>query len=405
MIFKLAFLNLFRHRARVILSLLTVSGAIASTIIFRGYSHYVINQVRTDSVENQVGHLQIGHKKLWSPDSERIKDQLFQISESMLEKIKIMPEVVSAAPRLSLQGLVSNGDSQFGARLVGYDPKLETGFETSLLVIEGRHLATAEDNGILLGIGLQKRLKAKLGDTVSVVTQTVDGVMNAGDLEVTGIFQTTVSEVDDQVAFISIKGAQTLLDTSKIEVWILRIRDMNQAAAVGAGLAAEIGGTQPELVVKTWRDLAHLYNQTEEFFDIQNLIVQLILGTLTVLAILNTVGMTVYERTGEIGTMRALGQKRSEVVFQFMLEGFYLSILGGIFGSLLACLASVMINFAGYAMVLPGASVPIPILTDLVSSAFALAIAMGVLTTLIGTLVPAWRASRMPVVDALRKNI
>ncbi len=405
MIFKLALLNLFRHRARVVLSLLTVSGAIASTIIFRGYSHYVLEELRTYGAENQYGHIQIGHKKLWSPESEKIKDQLFEISESMLGKIKAMPEMVSAAPRLSLQGLVSNGESQFGAKVIGYDPGVETTIRGRLNVIEGDQLARTDDNGILLGSGLRKRVKAKLGDTVSVVTQTVDGVVNASDLTVKGIFQTTVSEVDDHVAFIPLKAAQTLLDTTNVEVWELRIRDMNQAAAVRSVLASAVNEVQPDLVVKSWRDLAHLYNQTEEFFNIQNLIVQLILSALTVLAILNTVGMTVYERTGEIGTMRALGQKRSEVVFQFMIEGFYLSVFGGVFGSLLACLASVLINVGGFATVLPGASVPIPIRTDLVGSAFVLAIGMGLLTTLLGTFVPAWRASRLPVVDALRKNI
>lgn len=401
----MAFLNLFRHRARVFLSLLTVSGAIASTIIFRGYSHYILEQLRTYSAENQYGHLQIGHKKLWSPESEKIKDQLFHLSDSALEKIRSMPELASAAPRLSLQGLISNGDNQFGAKIIGYDPELETTFKGSLRVIEGVHLGITDNNGILLGSGLQKKIKAKIGDTVSVVSQTIDGVVNAGDLTVTGIFQTTVSEVDDQVAFIPIKTAQNLLDTSSIELWILRLRDINQAPQMRGVIASAVGETQPELVVRTWRELAHLYNQSEEFFNIQNFIVQMILSALTVLAILNTVGMTVYERIGEIGTMRALGQSRSEIVRLFMIEGFYLSIFGALFGSLLACLSSFLINAAGFATILPGASVEIPIRTDLVPSAFAFAIAMGLITTLLGTLVPAWRASRLSVVDALRKNI
>lgn len=405
MIFKLAFLNLFRHRARFFLSLMTISGAIASTIVFRGYSHNILDQLRLYGAENQFGHIQIGAAKLWSPTSERIKDQLHQLAPSVQLKVKEIPGLASASPRLSLQGLISRGDNQFGGRIIGYDPVTETTFASSLRMVEGTHLRDPADLGILLGSGLRDRLKASVGDTVSVVTQTVDGVVNASDLVVRGIFQTTVADIDNQVAFAPLVIAQTLLDTSHVEVWTIRLRDINATNKVRDQLVIDMKALQPELVVKSWRDLADLYNRTEEFFGIQNMIVQLILSVLTVLAILNTVGMSVYERTGEIGTLRSLGHRRAEIVFQFLLEGFYLSIFGGVFGSIFGIIAVMAINASGLSTALPGASVNVPIRADLVVSAFALAVGMGIAATLLGTVVPAWRASRLSVVDALRRNI
>ena len=405
MIFKLAFLNLFRHRARFALSLLTITGAIASTIVFRGYSHNVLDKIRLYGAENQFGHLQVGHQKLWALTTEKLKNQLHVLSPELEANIKSLPGLKSVAPRLSLQGLLSSGDNQLGAKVVGYDPIQETTFDQSLNLIKGTSLKDPSDSGIILGSGLQEKLKIGVGDTLSVVTQTLDGIVNASDLEVRGVFQTGVAEVDNQIAYAPILAIRTLLDTEKAEVWTLRLQDIDQTDAMAETLRREVARIQPELTVKTWRDLSDLYNRTEEFFGIQNLIVQTILSVLTVLAILNTVGMTVYERTGEIGTLRSLGHTRSEIVSQFLLEGFYLGLFGAIFGSIAGALSISAINAAGITTALPGASTDVPIEADLVLWAFVLAVSMGMLSILLGTLVPAWRASRLSVVEALRRNI
>lgn len=405
MIFKLAFLNLFRHRARFALSLLTITGAIASTIVFRGYSNNVLDKIRLYGAENQFGHLQVGNQKLWSSANEKFKDQLHVLSPELETKLRALPGLKSIAPRLSLQGLLSSGDNQLGAKVIGYDPVQETTFESSLNLIEGTQLKGGDKEGILLGSGLQLKLKVKIGDTISLVTQTVDGIVNASDLEVRGVFQTGVAEVDNQIAYAPISVVHTLLDTDKVEVWTLRLQDIGQTASTAAVMKDAVSKTQSELTVKTWRDLSDLYNRTEEFFGIQNFIVQAILSVLTVLAILNTVGMTVYERTGEIGTLRSLGHTRSEIVFQFLLEGFYLGIFGSIFGSIAGAIAISAINAAGITTALPGASTDVPIEANFVVAAFVLATLMGMIAILAGTLVPAWRASRLSVVEALRRNI
>ncbi len=405
MIFKLAFLNLFRHRARFALSLLTITGAIASTIVFRGYSHNVLDKIRLYGAENQFGHLQVGHQKLWSSSNEKFKDQLHVLSPELEAKLKALPGLKSIAPRLSLQGLLSSGDNQLGAKVIGYDPVQETTFDSSLNLIEGAQLKAGDKEGILLGSGLQTKLKVKIGDTISLVTQTVDGIVNASDLEVRGVFQTGVAEVDNQIAYAPIQVVHTLLDTDKVEVWTLRLQNIQQTSATAGVVREAVASLQSELTVKTWRDLSDLYNRTEEFFGIQNFIVQAILSVLTVLAILNTVGMTVYERTGEIGTLRSLGHTRSEIVFQFLLEGFYLGIFGAVFGSIAGAIAISAINAAGITTALPGASTDVPIEANFVAAAFAMATLMGMVAILAGTLVPAWRASRLSVVEALRRNI
>ncbi|MEZ0391142.1 MAG: ABC transporter permease [Pseudobdellovibrionaceae bacterium] len=402
---KLAFLNLFRHRTRSALSLLTISGAIVSVVVFRGYSYNIIQGLRIFGVESQFGHLQIGNEKLWAPSSEKLKDQLSELSENSKKIVSELPGFVSISPRLSLQALVSKGDRQFGAQLVGYDPDQEKSIFKAVKLFGGGAFPSNDVQEILLGTGLQSRLKAENGETVSIVTQTVDGVVNAIDLTVRGTFQTSLAEVDNQVAYVPLKIAQTLLDTDKIENWVIRVADMDGILSEKESFQAKIKSSQPELTVKTWRDLASLYNQVQEFYDVQNFIIQCILSSLTILAVLNTVGMTVFERTGEIGTLRSLGLRRQEIVFQFLSEGILLSLFASVIGSVLAVLVSGLINASGFSMQLPGSSVPVPIRVTFVPSAYGIAIVLGLVSTLIGTIIPAWRASKLPIVDALRRNI
>jgi putative ABC transport system permease protein len=277
MLFKLAFLNLFRHKARSLLSLLTISAAIASIIVFRGYSHNILESLKIAIVENQHGHLQIGNTKLWSPTSEKIKDQLFLMTPELQQKISSIKGLRTAAPRLTLQGLLTSEENQFGAKLIGYDPEAEKTFTNAVELVGGQHISDPNALQILLGAGLQTRLKAKVGNTVTVVTQTVDGVVNATDLIVQGIFQTSVAEIDNQVAFVPIKVTQTLLDTQQVENYILWLNNIDDTFKVFPEFKAEVQKIKPELTVKTWRDLADLFNRTEIFFETQNLIIQVIL--------------------------------------------------------------------------------------------------------------------------------
>jgi putative ABC transport system permease protein len=115
--------------------------------------------------------------------------------------------------------------------------------------------------------------------------------------------------------------------------------------------------------------------------------------------------VTVYERTGEIGTLRSLGLQRRDIIFQFLLEGFYLAFFGGIFGSILGGICVFAINAIKFTTPLPGASSDVLIQADYVFSAFMISILLGMIATLLGTIIPAWRASKLAIVEALRRNI
>ena len=134
-------------------------------------------------------------------------------------------------------------------------------------------------------------------------------------------------------------------------------------------------------------------------------VLKVIIGLMILLSISNTITMSVLERTGEIGTMMAMGIKRLSILRLFILEAFVLGAAGGLAGLVLGELLAVIITAVGIPMPpAPGMSHgftgEIFVSPTTAANAFLIAV---VASTLAG-LYPAWRASRLQIVDALRTN-
>jgi putative ABC transport system permease protein len=197
--------------------------------------------------------------------------------------------------------------------------------------------------------------------------------------------------------------AQQLLRVEGAHVWVLVLDDTSRTQAVLASLASALQGKGLELV--PWTELADFYNKTVDLFSRQVLVMKLIIAVIIVLSISNTMTMSVLERTGEIGTAMALGVRRAAILRQFVTEGVLIGVLGGILGVLLGVALAAAISGIGIPMPPPpgmgrGFVGEIRITGGLILDAVVLAFA----TTLLASLYPAWKASRMEVVDALRHN-
>ena len=134
-------------------------------------------------------------------------------------------------------------------------------------------------------------------------------------------------------------------------------------------------------------------------------VLNFIIGLIIVLSIANTMTRTVLERTGEIGTLLALGNKRGKILRLFVTEGFIIGLLGGLMGIILGGILAAIISGIGIPMppapgMSRGFSGEIRITLGLITTAFLIA----VFTTVLASLYPAWKASRLSIVDALRHN-
>lgn len=401
---KIAIRNITRHKLRSVLSLGMIAGAVTSMIIFRGFSQFSLDSLKIIAAENQFGHMQIGKEKYWAPGAESRKSRMFNLKE--IEQLKKNhPYIENISGRLSFFGLVSNGDLSIGGKIIGIDTINEPKFAKSMAIMSGAFFSSSDSHEAMIGTLLAKQMNVKTGDSITVLTNTIDGVMNAMDLVVGGIFSAGIDEIDAQVIFLPLITSQKILDTEDVDVGVVRFNLLEQSEAHANDILKDVTNISRELTKKTWRELAVLYRQVEKFYGVQNKIIEAILFALMFLGILNTVSMTVVERTGEIGTLRALGESRGDIVKQFLLESFILSIVGLILGVAISVLLIKLIHTAHIMTEMPGASIPFQIQILFLYSAVLYSSILAVSTALFATLIPAIRASKMDIVDALRKNI
>jgi putative ABC transport system permease protein len=271
--------------------------------------------------------------------------------------------------------------------------------------VKGQGLSSSDPKGIILGQGLAEILGVNVGDPIVLLVNTPSGGINAVEGKVRGSFYTVSKQFDDSALRAPIKLARELLRVSGSHTWILLLNDSDETEKVAARLKHELSNAKYSLEIRRWNELADFYNKTVTLYSRQMNIVKLIIGLVIILSIANTMTMNVLERTGEIGTLMALGNKSKQILRLFITEGLLLGLIGGTAGTLIGIGLASAISYIGIPMPpAPGMSTgftgEIRVTSGLAAQAFILAI----LTAAIASVYPAWKASKLKIVDALRYN-
>jgi putative ABC transport system permease protein len=175
---------------------------------------------------------------------------------------------------------------------------------------------------------------------------------------------------------------------------------------VKAALEKQFKTNGDGLEVIAWHEMADFYNKTVELYNSQFFVLKLIIGIVVVLSIFNTMNMSVMERIGEVGTIMALGTRRSGVVRLFIIEGLILGILGGLIGIAAGYALARIISFIGIPMPPPpGATMTWTATIAVVPEIFAFVFALAIATSLFSSVYPAIKASKLEISEALRHNV
>jgi putative ABC transport system permease protein len=177
--------------------------------------------------------------------------------------------------------------------------------------------------------------------------------------------------------------------------------DVDQTGIMRERLQQKLRGAGFDMEIKTWQELSDFYNQVHNMFDMIFGFIFSIVLTVVVMSVANSMGMTVVERTREIGTLRAIGLKRSGVVKLFTAESLMLTLLGCFTGLLLTFGVRYGINVAHISYTPPNSASAVPLLVDM---DFWRTIFTLVLMVVVGTLaayLPARRAAKQAIIDAL----
>jgi putative ABC transport system permease protein len=242
---------------------------------------------------------------------------------------------------------------------------------------------------------------------ISLLSATAGGAPNVVTLDVAGADPQGVKELDDNYVAMPFPLAQQLVygrGERKATGIVLQLHRSEDLKAARAALTGLFRREKLDLEVRDFGELTPFYGQVVGLFGSIFLFIALIMGVIVLFAVVNTMTMNVVERTNEIGTIRAMGVKRSGVRRQFLVEGLLLGGIGATAGALLAIAIVVLVNRAGLTWIPPGNANAVPLRLDLFGRPLLLLgtwVALVVIAT-IAALIPANRAAKLSVVDALR---
>ncbi len=402
----LAFRNLFRHRRRSLTAFSSVTFGVIALLLAGGFIEWAYWAGRQGVIESRLGNIQIARPGYFEGGFAKPFDYLMPETSTVIDAVRKIPGVEVVTPRLAFTGLISYGNNTISFMGEGVVPQTEARVSRQLTMISGRDLASRDDKGVILGEGLNRNLGAKIGDRVVLLSTKPNGGINAIEVTVRGIFHTTSESFDNYALRVPLPLAQRLVNVSGVHSWVVLLNNTEQTDQVLKYLQANFTHDGSGAIKFTpWYQLADFYNKTVALFSRQMNILKAMIAIIIVLSLSNTMVANVLERTGEIGTLLALGCRRRRIVGLFVSEGMLIGLLGAVAGLAFGWVLAQIISALGLHMPpAPGTAFGFDAKIFVTPEIAAGSLLLSVVTSTVASFYPAWRASRLVIVDALRHN-
>lgn len=413
MLIILGWRNIWRHRRRTLITLSSIAIGFALAVLMIGLNDGAHNSMIRNAIKLGEGHLTIQPKGYLEAPANHKYLADGAILGQQLDQFEIPGRI---EPRISLQILANSASNSVGAQLEGLHPLADQ--RADLLrskLVSGGWIEPGDQRGILIGRGMAGKLKVKVGSKVVLMAGKQGGDSQAELGRVRGIFDAGLDELDDYLILSDIQLARHFLagegaDPSKLPVtrFALFLDHPDQLLVWQARLRAAIADTR--VAVLEWREMMPQLVQFIMVDDAGNYIFLLLILIMVVFGILNTVLMSVLERTREFGLLRALGLSRYHLLWLVFCESLLLSLLAVSIGWLVA--GSVHGWFAYHGIdiaALMGGSTELmgtfmdPVIHTELSGGRVVQLTLLIFAATLGSgIYPAIKASRVTPVEALR---
>ena len=334
MLLGLAWRNIWRQPHRTLLSLMSIALAAAITVFLLSLQRGAYGTMKENVLKLMDGFAQI-QPPGYADDPDLHKS--IADPERLIAKLQAVPGLTAAAPRTESYVILSNGSRSYGAAVFGIDPAREQAVTTlGSTVSQGRYLAPGDEAVAVLGAGLARNLKLSVGDKITMLGAAEDGSVAADVLTVAGIFATGSTELDRQAIEIPLTQFQSdFAMGSRVNAIALMGRhldDISGAMPQLRGIAAVSG-----LVVRDWAELQPALNDIILLDASFSLLIYVTLVVVAVFIILNTLLMSVLERTREFGMLMAIGMRPTQIGRMVWMELLLLAVTGAVLGIAIGC--------------------------------------------------------------------
>jgi len=402
--------NLLRYRRRTILTTLLISIGVVAVLLFLAVSGSFKGMMIGQITDSMLGHLQI-HKKGYVSSIDNLPLHL-NMPPKMMNKVKDtltdLDDVEIWSPRVKLGAMLSNFTETTNIRLNGVNPVRESQVSPDLIkrVIEGDTETLVEKGKLLVPELIARGMKIKVGDPVVLVANNKDGSVNGMNFVVQAILE-GISGPGGRDGYIHVEDARALLrmDNNEVSEIALRLKDFDSLDRVYQQLQASLGSLKnekgkPAFEIHKWEKLSPFFN-IAKMIDLLTLFIKIMLVSIVLISVMNVMIMAVYERIREIGTIAAMGTPPGRIRSLFITEGFLLGLLGAIIGSVLSIAVVTALKYAEITFSF-GRQKDLLLQPEIVIGDVVTASLMVILVAVLASLQPAWKASRMDPITALR---
>ena len=405
-LFRLGWRNLWRNRRRTLINLSAAGLGLCLVIFYQGLIDGMMGDARNELDNTGMGHVEIT-APLWRV--KRGAGLAIEGPEAVLKRLTL-PQGAQVGARVVARGLASSAWGSQGVEVHGIDPVVEKDLANYVEDIRaGEKLAQGDVRGALIGEKLAERLKLRVGQKIRLMVQRADGEMGADIFRVRGIFHSVSSSLSRSRVLVVAPAARTLLGVGDVAHQIVvQLERSEDADRVAAALRAELG---PGFEVMSLGELLPAFKAMEDYVGKMMLVMAAFVYLLVGLGIMNTMLMSVLERTREFGVMRALGNRPRQIVELVMAEAFWIATLSVVVGLSLGLLLTwagshgSWFDFSktmGESFEMGGATMRSVFHTAFVPVAgVESAGAVYLLTLLVGRY-PAWRITKLRPAEALR---
>jgi putative ABC transport system permease protein len=410
---KIALRNLIKNARRSLITALAIALGFAAVNLFSGFTEYMYTGNREMAIyERTQGHLTIFKKGFL--EKSQLDPARYLLTAEEINIIKKVSRdntaVVYVTPQLMISGLLTDGKISTVFLGQGVVPSAMDAFFDRITVLEmaeledqfeGKRLDDNQPHGVGLANGLARLLDLKLGSDAVAFTNTVSGQLNALDVEVFNLFNTSSDQMNDKFMIVPFNFAQMLYDTDGADRIAILLSKTELTEPTRNQLETEFSKHGLDLEIKTWKEMSEWYRRVKEMYDVIFLYLFSLVSIIVVMSVINTMSMVVLERTREIGTLRALGLKRNGVLQLFAIECGLLGFIGTLWGLLLTIVGWWLVNLIRFTWVPPGITYRVPIRIEFVPESMVSSFLLLLTLCVIVSVIPARRAARGNIVDAL----
>ncbi|MDA1132232.1 MAG: ABC transporter permease [Proteobacteria bacterium] len=400
----LAARNLTRNSRRTALTLAALVVAIGALTFLMGFMNAYLVGMNENFVLVMNGHIQIYGPEF--KDSNLIDDYMPDTAP-ITAALDGDDRVRAWTQRITASGLASVARSTTSVAVVGVDPLREPEVgRLRTFVVAGEWLAPEDAGGVLLGVDIADNLEVELGDKIVMMTQGPGGDIVSEAFRVRGLLHSGIPDIDRVLALVTLSSAQSWLGLGDgaTEI-VVRTHEFETVDAVADALVAGVGQS---LDIRRWYNQDPLIEQMLEMQDASHLIIIAVVISVVLGQLINTMFMSLYDRVREFGLMEALGSRRRNLFAMLLWESILLVSIGGFIGYAIAYgailwTAAVGIDLSAFGDTLASMYIdPIirPVI-DLQSNLYLLGTI--IVTAILAGLLPAWRATRLNPVEAMRQ--